>query len=175
MTGSMAEVQPESPTRLERTLEGMRSDLRALYEKLDQTITRLGPRCALSGRCCRFQEFGHTLFLSAPELDFLLSGEPAPSRPLDDGETCPWQDSHSRCTARAARPMGCRIYFCDSDYEPKAFEVSEHFLAHLKRLTERHGLPWDYAPLHRHLHRAREEGQLSIPLASLPHDQLRTS
>src|SRR5262249_3331512 len=41
-----------------------RADLRALYQALDAEVSRLGPVCRLSGRCCRFQEYGHTLFVS---------------------------------------------------------------------------------------------------------------
>ena len=92
--------------------------------QLDAAVARLGPVCRISGRCCRFREYGHTLFLSAPEADYLLSEAPAPVRPLDDGETCPWQDVRGRCTARDARPLGCRVYFCDPAYQDAAPELS---------------------------------------------------
>ena len=38
-------------------------------------------------------------------------------RPLDQGATCPWQDSRGHCTAREARPLGCRVYYCDPAFE----------------------------------------------------------
>jgi Fe-S-cluster containining protein len=135
-----------------------RDALRALYDDLDAEIARLGPSCALSGRCCRFEEYGHTLFLSAPEAALLLAEAPAPSRPLDDGASCPWQDPRGRCTAREARPLGCRVYFCDPAYQPDAPALSERFIARLKRLVEDFHLSWDYAPLHHHLRRAEAEG-----------------
>lgn len=47
--------------------------------------------------------------------------------------------------------MGCRVYFCDPQYEGQAEGLSEAFLARLKRLAEDFGLPWNYAPLHQHL------------------------
>lgn len=133
--------------------------LRALYADLDAAVAHLGPVCALSGRCCRFAEYGHTLFVSAPEVSLLLADAPAPARPLDDGETCPWQDTLGRCTARGARPLGCRVYFCDPAYQTLAPEVSETFIARLKRLAEEYDLPWNYAPLHRHLWQAYEQGR----------------
>src|SRR5262245_2661736 len=89
------------------------SELRALYEQLDAEVAQLGPVCQLSGRCCRFKEYGHILFVSTPEVQFLLANAPEPHRPLDRGETCPWQDSLGRCTARGCRPVGCRVYYCD--------------------------------------------------------------
>jgi hypothetical protein len=136
---------------------GLWSDVRALYAELDAEVSRLGPVCQISGRCCRFQEYGHTLFVSQPELEYLLGAGPAPIRPLDDGQTCPWQDALGRCTARQARPLGCRVYYCDPAFEPHGSELSERFIARLKRLAERHGVPWNYAPLHRHLHRGGEQ------------------
>lgn len=128
-----------------------RAEFRALYEALDAEVRRLGPVCQLSGRCCRFEEYGHTLFLSAPEAALLVADAPAPSRPLDGGATCPWQDAKGHCTAREARPLGCRLYYCDPGYADAGAELGEAFVRRLKGLVDRLGLPWDYAPLHRHL------------------------
>ncbi len=141
------------------------NELRALYDQLDAEVARLGPVCQLSGRCCRFREYGHTLFVSSIEIEFLLSGAPEAPRPLDRGETCPWQDSEGRCTAREARPLGCRVYYCDPSYQSAAPELSERFITRLKHLADRHGLPWNYAPLHRHLHERRDQGFLNVELA----------
>jgi hypothetical protein len=140
-------------------------ELRALYDQLDAEVAGLGPVCQLSGRCCRFRDYGHVLFVSAAEVELLLSEAPPPQRPLDHGETCPWQDRQGRCTARGARPLGCRVYYCDPAYQPAAPELSERYIARLKRLAQRYGLPWDYAPLHRHLHHQRQLGRFPIALA----------
>jgi Fe-S-cluster containining protein len=136
-------------------------ELREIYATLDSEVTRLAPICQVSGRCCRFHEYGHTLFLSEPELEYLLREAPAPVRDLDDGETCPWQDRSGRCTARGARPLGCRVYFCDPTYQDEAPRLSEHFIARLRDLARRHGLSWNYAPLHRHLHDRNDRGHFA--------------
>jgi Fe-S-cluster containining protein len=143
--------------------EPFRDDLRLIYDDQEAEVARAGPVCDLSGRCCRFAEYGHTLFVSAPEFALLLADAPPPVRPLDDGETCPWQDGSGRCSARDARPLGCRVYFCDPCYQERAHALSEEFLARLKRLTEDGDLPWDYAPLHRHLLAARASGRFPPP------------
>jgi hypothetical protein len=137
----------------------------ALYRELDEALAELGPTCELSGRCCRFEEYGHVLFISMPEALVLVADAPAPVRPLDAGETCPWQDLGGRCTARDSRPLGCRIFFCDPAFETRAQDLSGHYLARLKQLVREHGWPWDYARLHEHLHRARAEGRLDVELA----------
>jgi len=143
--------------------ENFRDDLHAIYADLGADVAIAGPICALSGRCCRFEEFGHTLFLSEPEFTLLLADAPRPVRPLDNGETCPWQDSRGRCTAHAARPLGCRVYFCDDSYESHAHDLSERHIQRLKQLVDARGLPWNYAPLHHHLRRAAEAGRLINP------------
>jgi hypothetical protein len=130
--------------------------LAELYRQLDAAVAELAPVCRISGRCCRFREYGHTLFVSTLEFDYLIDRASRPVRQLDDGETCPWQDAQGRCTAREARPLGCRVYFCDAAYEHAAPELSERFIARLKKVTDSHGLLWDYAPIHRHLHERAE-------------------
>ncbi len=140
-------------------VDRFRAPLRAVYDAVDANVASRAPVCRISGRCCRFEEYGHTLFVSAPEFELLLADAPPPARPLDDGATCPWQDDRGRCTARDARPIGCRVYFCDPAYQDDAADIAEAGIARLKRLVDDLGLPWDYAPIHRHLHEAREAGR----------------
>ena len=52
--------------------------------------------------------------------------------------------------------------------------MTEQFLARLKHLVKKHGWPWDYARLHDHLHRARDEGRLEIAMAEAEHPPKRT-
>ncbi len=135
------------------------SELRELYAELDREVASYSPVCVLSGRCCRFLEFGHTLFVSTAEVDFLLAFAPAHERPLDQGATCPWQDSRGHCTARDARPLGCRTYYCDPSFEQESHDISERFIDRLKRLSAAHEIEWNYAPLHRHLVEKQREGR----------------
>lgn len=160
-------AEPESepaPSRARRLADEAREPLSELYRELDRAIAELAPVCRLSGRCCRFQEYGHTLFVSEAEAAVLIVDAPAPVRPLDSGATCPWQDAAGRCVARGARPLGCRVYFCDPNYEGRSPEITERFLSRLKALCDARGWPWNYAPLHRHLAAAEAEGELvSVP------------
>lgn len=141
-----------------------------LYAELDRAVADDGPVCELSGRCCRFAEYGHTLFVSAPEVELLIERAPPPVRLLDDGATCPWQNAQGHCTARDARPLGCRVYFCDPAYLERGAQIAEEFIGRFKRLFEFLGVPWDYRPLHVHLGRARDAGAITFPVqsASMP-------
>jgi Fe-S-cluster containining protein len=58
-------------------------------------------------------------------------------------EGCPYQVD-KMCTAREARPLGCRVYFCDSNAQSWQNEVYEKYHAQLKAVHERLGLPYRY-------------------------------
>lgn len=141
----------------------LRDRLRELYQWVDEQVAAAAPVCIASGRCCRFAEYGHTLFLSGPEADLLVDEAPAPVRPLDDGRTCPWQDDRGLCRARDARPIGCRVYFCDPTFQDRSHEISEAALQTLKRLCDQSDADWRYATLHRHLREAARDGRFPGP------------
>lgn len=130
------------------------SDLRQavlhLYAEVDRAVAEAGPVCLASGRCCRFAEYGHTLFLSNLEADVLLAAAPAYDADAVTDAFCPFQKGNL-CTAREPRPLGCRVYYCDPAYQEKGIEISETFIRRLKALAEAHDVPWLYAPLHRFL------------------------
>ena len=89
-----------------------------LYAELDAGGRRATGRSAeLSGRCCRFEEYGHTLFLSAPEAEMLLADAPPPVRPLDDGADLPLA-GRTGAAAPPARPgpWAVGVYYCDHAY-----------------------------------------------------------
>ena len=124
----------------------IRDDVLKLYAEVDAAVAAAGPKCKSSGRCCRFKEWGHVLYLSRLEAEILLEAAPPFEQPVSpDG--CPFQQD-KLCTAREPRPLGCRIYFCDPNYQQTANVIMEDALARLKRLADKHGLGWRYAPLH---------------------------
>jgi len=126
--------------------EGVRNQVLALYREVDAEVRAAGPVCVASGRCCRFKEYGHTLFVSNLEADVLLSQAPAYELPVTS-DFCPFQKDNL-CTAREPRPLGCRVYYCDPAYQETGNLITEKYLQRLKQLAEEHGLPWRYAPLH---------------------------
>lgn len=129
--------------------DDLRRQVLALYAEVDREVAAAGPVCVASGRCCRFREYGHTLFLSALEARVLLDGAPAYSAPVDDA-FCPFQKDNL-CTAREPRPLGCRVYYCDPTYQETASRITEKYLSRLKTLCDAAGVDWRYAPLHKFL------------------------
>ena len=150
-------------TRVNRTAQ---DDLANLYAKLARDLAQLGVACRGCGRCCHFDEVDHTLFASALEIAFFRARVRedgiAPAAEVRPGR-CPFQEN-GRCRAHAMRPLGCRVYFCLEGPLPGAPQASappspareEHARAlerlsaeahgELKRIHERHGLPWRYGP-----------------------------
>lgn len=129
--------------------------LRQLYEDLDHDVAQAAPVCEISGRCCRFKEYGHRLYLSRPEANLLLEqGLPADST-IDEAR-CPFQ-AGTLCTARDRRPLGCRVYFCDPNYAGVGEALSERYIARLKSLHETTETPWEYGPLHAFLREAAQQ------------------
>jgi hypothetical protein len=123
-----------------------------LYREVDAAVAAAGPVCVASGRCCRFKEYGHTLFVSSLEADVLLASA-LPYDPPVSADFCPFQKD-SLCTAREPRPLGCRVYYCDPAYQETGGRISEEYLRRLKRLADEHGVAWRYAPLHSFLNDA---------------------
>jgi Fe-S-cluster containining protein len=120
-----------------------------LYAAVDRDVAAAGPVCVASGRCCRFKEWGHTLFLSNLEAAVLLADAPPYEQPVS-ADFCPFQKD-KLCTAREPRPLGCRVYFCDPNYQQTAQQITEKYLRQLKDLADAHGVAWHYAPLHHFL------------------------
>jgi hypothetical protein len=126
-----------------------------LYQQVDSEVAAAGPVCIASGKCCRFKEYGHVLFLSNLEADVLLSAAPSYETPVS-ADFCPFQKDNL-CTAREPRPLGCRVYYCDPRYQETGNQITEKYLKRLKQLAEDNGIAWQYAPLHQFLNQ-RDEG-----------------
>ena len=126
-----------------------------LYQEVDEAVRAAGPVCVASGRCCRFKEYAHVLFLSSLEAEVLLAAAPPYAQPVS-ADFCPFQ-KENLCTAREPRPLGCRVYYCDPAYQETGNQITENYLRRLKELTHAHGVDWRYAPLHEFLDTAAVE------------------
>jgi hypothetical protein len=123
------------------------AELLQLYEKVEADLAaRPGLFCEKSGRCCRFREAGHDLFLTALEFREMVRGG-GPRAESEKG-VCPWLEE-GLCGNREGRALACRTYFCSD--EAQAAEVTERWHAEIRRIHDRHRVPYDYGALTRHL------------------------
>src|SRR5438876_8739683 len=120
-----------------------------LYAEVDREVAAAGPVCVASGRCCRFKEYGHTLYVSNLEAAVLLTAAPAYDQPVT-ADFCPFQKDNL-CTAREPRPLACRVYYCDPAYQETGNQITEKYVQKLKALSLELEIDWQYAPLHHFL------------------------
>lgn len=147
--------------------------IRELYADLGRAVAERRPVCNASGRCCKFEEFGHRLYVTGLEIAWFLrgvrgtgyglqgesshvqasegTGDPAISlqqltptpNPQPLTPNCPYQ-INGLCSTHMIRPLGCRAFFCEEGTESWQQDTTERFLDRLKQLHVEHGLPYSY-------------------------------
>lgn len=102
------------------------------------------PICRQSGECCRFEAYGHRLFVSVMEMARFRQGlERGQDTSTWDGTGCPFQ-AGGRCTVHAVRPFGCRVYFCDPTSTQWQNDQYEQLHRKIRELHELAGVPYLY-------------------------------
>jgi hypothetical protein len=127
--------------------------LGTILQTIDKAVAERGPVCWSSGRCCRFDWFGHKLYttgLEAARAWIMMRNAPTPvrERSLSVLQTAPADcrfHVDNRCTARDARPAGCRVFFCENGTEAWQQDVYETAMTCLKTLHEQAGAPYRFA------------------------------
>jgi len=122
-----------------------------IYADLAQEIDARRPVCAISGRCCRFEEYGHRLFVTTIELAVFVhefeASAPSPEMAENisrwGGTGCPFQVG-KLCGVHSIRPLGCRMFFCDPTSTEWQNSQYEQFHARLKQAHEELGVSYAY-------------------------------
>ena len=118
-------------------------ELEEAYGDLERELSVLRPLCQRSSKCCRFQEYGHQLWTTSVELDYLVEHEGLPSAPASASGSSPYLKD-GLCGVRDHRMLGCRIYFCDPNYKSAMEPLYEKYHARIKEIHRRHGQPYEY-------------------------------
>lgn len=145
-----------------------------IYQRLDADVVAKQPVCEQSGRCCKFDSYGHRLYVTGLEIArFLIqirsqdlsviSGDPPRSVLKVLPSDPPWQDScvyqvEGLCSVHAVRPLGCRIFFCQAGTEDWQQTVYETHMRELRQLHETYDLPYRYMEWRAGLAQARASG-----------------
>jgi Fe-S-cluster containining protein len=124
-----------------------RSDLgdrmASFYAEADTAIAAHRPVCLNRGACCRFDTFGHRLYVTTIELAWFARGRSGAWKAPGEGGSCPYQEG-GLCTAREHRPLGCRVFFCDPAAREWQGPEYEGFLSRLKTLGDELGVEYRY-------------------------------
>ncbi|MGF1635020.1 MAG: hypothetical protein ACFCVE_14300 [Phycisphaerae bacterium] len=132
-------------------LAAARSAVAPLRAGLAAATAERRPVCVNSGRCCRFETYGHRLFVTPLELAVVLadaaalrrSPELAAAEAAWSGEGCPFQ-AGGGCGIHPHRPLGCRVYFCDETSDDWQSQQYEAFHAGLKEAHTNLNVPYQY-------------------------------
>ncbi len=119
-----------------------------LHAQLRQQVERVRPVCSLSGRCCRFESYGHRLFVTGVEAAVALVCAGASLRAdtlaqAHDRGRCPFQDDRL-CTIHPHRPLACRVFYCDPAWEASMEEVAGRLHDRLRRIHEMWSIVYRY-------------------------------
>jgi len=123
--------------------------LSALFVRIDADVAAGNPVCEISGRCCRFDAYGHRLYVTCLEIAWLMRHLNTAARdrlaaaPLPAMSGCPFQVGRL-CCVRDIRPLGCRLFFCDPAAEVWLNDLHEHYLGDLRRLHELRSINYRY-------------------------------
>ena len=129
--------------------EEARIRLADIYRRVHEEVASAGPVCRQSGNCCNFPEADHDLYASTIEIAYLVQ---AHALQTDTGKSlCPyWLER--KCTAREGRPLGCRVYFCDKDYQRDHSQaIYEKYHREIRELANEFEIEYRYVPLVRML------------------------
>ncbi|MEM9790436.1 MAG: hypothetical protein AAF842_08510 [Planctomycetota bacterium] len=128
--------------------------IEAVHRRIGEAVAQRGPRCDQSGRCCRFGDYGHDLYVTGleiavfrrraaePVLGATESGKVTLPQ-LGDERVCPYMVDRS-CSVHAARPAGCRIFFCEPGTQDWQQGLYEQSLDAIRQLHNERGLPYRY-------------------------------
>lgn len=132
----------------------VRESINAIYRDLADEIAVENPRCSASGACCRFEQYGHRMFVTTMEMavfveDFSQRAPPEPAgrlpviRLMPEPGACPFQ-CLGLCGVHPIRPFGCRVFFCDPDSTQWQHSAYERYHARLRDLHDLAGVPYLY-------------------------------
>lgn len=127
----------------------VRAQIARIYAELQTRIDQRQPICAASGRCCKFEEYGHRLFVTTMEMASFVHELDASGKNLTDcltpwdGAGCPFQAA-KLCGVHPIRPFGCRIFFCDPTAEQWQKHQYEMMHDRLRRLHDQMEVPYFY-------------------------------
>ncbi len=119
------------------------SEVAKYFESLDKTVASHTPVCNNSGACCKFETYGHDLFVTSVELAYFLGHTEGELLAPVDRSFCPYQQGGS-CVTRVQRPVGCRIYFCEERSQHWQGDLTESALGELAKIGEKFKLQYAY-------------------------------
>ena len=121
------------------------TDIKEIYKELEAELANINPGCNACGTCCHFDEFGHVLYTSTIEIDYIRENVEIPDFDPDKN-VCPFL-VNNECSIRDHRALGCRVFFCNPNYKEILQEIYEKYYTMIKDLADDNDVEWHYAPM----------------------------
>lgn len=129
--------------------------IRDAHQRVFDATLASAPICTASARCCDFRRFGHDLFVTGLEVAWTLDRIPrervVTATEIEQAEergNCPFlvdAGPAGRCGIHPARPMGCRVFFCDPTRERFVQDLAERGAQLIREIHDRFEVPYLYA------------------------------
>ena len=119
-----------------------------VYKWLDLQMRSAGGMagaCRSCGDCCDFEGFDHRLFITPPELMYLVANLGAENIKPMLSSRCPY-NIDGKCSVYEYRFSGCRIFCCNADADFQS-GLSEAVLEKLKSICVEFEIPYRYTDL----------------------------
>jgi len=129
--------------RAEKVIDEMKD----IYSWLDERIKSYAnpETCPGCGQCCDYENFGHRIFITTPEILYLQNaladGKLANNFKITIGQ-CPFL-AEGKCSVRDFRFGPCRIFFCKSLARWQN-DLTEEFLSRVKQLCRDKNVEYRY-------------------------------
>lgn len=118
-------------------------EVQAVFDLLDREVADHAPVCINRGACCKFESYGHDLFVTSVELAYFVGCADGELLAPPDRSFCPYQQA-GRCVARVQRPVGCRVYFCEDRSQHWQADLTEATLRRLAEIGDKFQLEYAY-------------------------------
>lgn len=119
-----------------------------IYNWLDSQIKEhsdLAGVCEVCGKCCDFDAFEHSLFVTPPELMYFSAKVGSANIKPMTGSRCPY-NVDGKCSVYENRFAGCRIFCCKADVDFQD-NLSELALRRLKSICAEFRISYRYTDL----------------------------
>jgi Fe-S-cluster containining protein len=112
--------------------------MRELESQAQEQLRIHRPVCLASGKCCNFEQHGHSMWLTGLEVAWTLSQLPSAPTSSEVAASvrlgnCPFL-AQGMCGIHQARPLGCRAYFCDQAGDGWQEAMMESWLGRVRSL-----------------------------------------
>ena len=137
------------------------TDIKEIYKELEAELANINPGCNACGTCCHFDEFGHVLYTSTIEIDYIRKNVEIPDFDPDKN-VCPFLVNYE-CSIRDHRALGCRVFFCNPNHKEILQEIYEKYYTMIKDLADDNDVEWHYAPMLKLLEKKQQKNQIMKP------------